>query len=130
MEVKAPTRISCGQIASLPIKSLQVALGCITHSRRMAMSLGKDTVSVTVYLDCETVARIDEWAGKLGHTRSRFTRYMIEEAIVDNGLCLNIITSRPSLAIMNAVRNMCGKPPIGPVESGGELLGKGIVPAA
>lgn len=92
------------------------------------MALGKDTEPVMVYLDRKTVERIDYWAERLGQSRSKMAGCLIHDAIVECGIEYNVITSAPSIALINLVRQCNGKAPIGlPVD---ESLKQGRLPAA
>lgn len=90
------------------------------------MAARGEATQVTIYLDPRTVERIDEWAEKLGQTRSKMTRCLVEEAIIECGLEYDILTSAPGIAIINVLRSMTGKPPINlysksPVEGLGRM---------
>lgn len=94
------------------------------------MSERGDAIPVTVYLDRRTVDRIDEWAARMGHSRSRMLRFLVEDAVASFGVEYDIMTSAPARAMIKCLRELLGTSPEGgTVQSTGQ--GGGLVsPAA
>ena len=86
------------------------------------MALSEEKVMVSVCLEREHLAQIDKWAAKLGMSRSKICRMMIDDSVAEMGWAYDVATTRVGLKIrelVKAVREM---------ESRKEAAG--VVPAA
>jgi hypothetical protein len=68
------------------------------------MALAADKVMVSVCIEKKYIDRIDKWAGKLGHSRSKLMALIIESGIDSDGWALDALTSRPGLFVIDAIR--------------------------
>lgn len=63
------------------------------------MALPADVIAITVYVDRKYVDRIDAWAEKLGSSRSKVCRAMIEDSAYEMGWVYDLATSRVGLRL-------------------------------
>ena len=68
------------------------------------MSLPADVIPVTVYLDRSHVEKIDAWAKKLGSSRSKMCRAMIDDSAYEMGWVYDVCTSRVGIKIRDLVQ--------------------------
>lgn len=73
------------------------------------MSNAPDMVTISVVIPRRYVDRIDNWAEKLGHSRSKLARLILEEAVETHGWSLDMLTSHVGLKIVDMIRLVAEK---------------------
>lgn len=68
------------------------------------MSLPADVIPITVYLDRKQVEKIDAWAEKIGTSRSKMVRAMVEDSASQMGWVYDFCSSPLGLRLRDLVQ--------------------------